>query len=144
MEISISEILTFVFGGTSLVTLIEVVRYRKQDKRQREAEAKIKEREADDAGTSAQAKQIDLADKYFDGMLAMMEKLRDSQERGTLNQDKMLDMLNVIDRRIDNMELRISDMETYLNGNYHSFLAEKANKKQNKNSKNTSKNEEIS
>lgn len=142
----ITEILTFVFGGTSLVTLIEVVRYRKQDKRQREAEAKIKEREADDAGTSAQAKQIDLADKYFDGMLAMMEKLRDSQERGTLNQDKMLDMLNVIDRRIDNMELRIGDMEAYLNGKYHAFLAEKAaekaNKKQNKNSKNQ-QNEEI-
>ena len=130
----ITEILAFVFGGTSLITLIEIVRYRKQDKRQREAEAKakIKEREAEDAGTSAQAKQIDLADKYFDGMLAMMEKMRDSQERGTLNQDKMLEVLNGIDRRTDSMEVRISDIEAYLNGNYHAFLTEKAKKKQNK------------
>ncbi len=135
MDIDISEILTLVFGSTSLVTLIEVVRYRKQDKRQREAEAKIKEREAEDAGTSAQAKQIDLADKYFDGMVAMMEKMCDSQERGTLNQDKMLEVLNGIDRRTDSMEVRISDIEAYLNGNYHAFLAEKAKKKQNKNSK---------
>ncbi len=145
MDMDIAEILSFVFGGTSLVTLIEVVRYRKQDKRQREAEAKIKEMEADNSATDTQSRQIDLASKYYENMLSMMERmqgLKESQEKGNDNQSRMLEMLDNIDRRTDGLSVKVGDIEAYLNGNYHSWLADKSRRKNSKNSKNQ-QNEEI-
>lgn len=145
MDITVYEILTTLFGGTSLITLIEVIRYRKQDKRQREADTKIKEREADNSATNTQSRQIDLASKYYENMLSMMERmqgLKESQEKGNDNQSRMLEMLDNIDRRTDGLSVKVGDIEAYLNGNYHSWLADKSRRKNSKNSKNQ-QNEEI-
>ena len=46
-------------------------------------------------------------------------------ETGNDNQRQMLDKLDVIDRRTDKQELQLNNIEEYLNGNYHQWLAER-------------------
>jgi len=101
-----------------LVAIIEMVRWRKEDKAKKGAEATT-------ATTEAQEKQIDLGSKYFTEMLEMVEQVKGLTEKGNGNQDLMMSKLDTLVTRTDKQDVKLANIETYLNGNYHKWLEER-------------------
>ena len=111
-------------SGTTVGSIFEAIRYRRQNKRLKEAEAAKAENEVKDNETDTQIKQMDMADKYFHGMLEMLEQVKNSTENGNLNQEKIIDKLDNLDSRMAIVEEGLKNVVTYLNGDYQNFLAE--------------------
>ncbi len=111
-------------SGTTVGSIFEAIRYRRQNKRLKEAEAAKAENEVKDNETDTQIKQMDMADKYFHGMLEMLEQVKNSTENGNLNQERIIDKLDNLDNRMAIVEEGLKNVVTYLNGDYQNFLAE--------------------
>ena len=107
----LTQVIMAILSGTTLGGIYEAVKYRKQNKALKEAEAK-------NATTDAQGGQIDLANKYFDGMLEMLEKVKASQDKGNDNQEQMIEKLNKLSEQTDKQETLLNDIVTYLNGDF--------------------------
>lgn len=122
-----TAIIIAVLSGTSLGGIYEAIKYRRENKRQKQAETEKIENEVKDNETDTQMKQMNMADKYFEGMLKMLEQVKASQDNGNTNQEKMLDMLETLDRRMDKMDVKVGDIEKYLNGDYKIWLAKQVN-----------------
>lgn len=108
------NLFNIVISSGLVLTIVEVVksiRNRREDK-------KIKQAEATTADTEAQEKQMSLAEMY-------LEKVLKLTETGNDNQRQMMEKLDIIDNRTDKQEIQIGNIEEYLNGNYHNWLAEK-------------------
>ena len=117
-----TAVIIAILSGTSLASICETIRYRRQNKRMKEAEAAKAENEVKDNETDTQIKQMDMADKYFEGMLKMLEQVKNSTESGNVNQKKMMDDLSDIKKRIGVLEESTSNIVTYLNGDYQNWL----------------------
>ena len=113
-----NAIIMMLLGGTTVGGVVSAIWYRKQNKT-------IKESEATQADVEAQKAEIDLANKYRDEMLNMVQMVKDANEKNFTNQDEILRRLERLDERIDKLETNYGYMQEYLNGNYHLFLAEK-------------------
>ena len=109
-------------SGTTLGGIVEAIRYRRENKRIKQAETAKAENEVKDNETDTQMKQMDMADKYFEGMLKMLEQVKNSTENGNVNQKKMMDDLSDIKKRIGVLEESTSNIVTYLNGDYQNWL----------------------
>ena len=109
-------------SGTTLGGIVEAIRYRRENKRIKQAETAKAENEVKDNETDTQMKQMDMADKYFEGMLKMLEQVKNSTEDGNVNQKKMMDDLSDIKKRIGVLEESTSNIVTYLNGDYQNWL----------------------
>lgn len=140
----LAEILNYVLGGTSILGLVGMIIYRKQNKSLKDSEAKQAESTAKQSSIETQRQEIELADLYKEKMLEMMELINVKQDKGNMNQDKMIQMLGSLDTRVDSLEVRMGKMEAkvdniddYLDGGLDEYI--EGNKKQNKNSKNTQK-----
>jgi cysteine synthase len=114
-------IMAILTGGT-ITGAIEAIRYRRENKRLKEAETAKAENEVKDNETDTQMKQMDMADKYFDGMLKMLEQVKNSTESGNVNQKKMMDDLSDIRKRMGVLEESTSNIVAYLNGDYQNWL----------------------
>lgn len=114
-------IIAILTGGT-ITGAIETIRYRRENKRLKEAETAKAENEVKDNETDTQMKQMDMADKYFDGMLKMLEQVKNSTESGNVNQKKMMDDLSDIRKRMGVLEESTSNIVAYLNGDYQNWL----------------------
>ena len=119
----LTEILNIVLGGTSIAAIVMAIIYRKQNKT-------IKNAEADQANVEAQKAQIELADLYRDKMLEMMDLLNTKQDKGNLNQEKMITMLGNLDTRVDNLEVRMGNVEGFLDGELVAWIAEQNKQKE--------------
>lgn len=120
----ITAFIGVLFGG-GFIELLNWVLFIKPNKRQKEAETELKENEVSDASTDTLMKQMNVADQYFEGMMKMLEQVKTSQDRGNVNQEEMIEKLNVMDKRMDKMEINLGNLEAYLNGPYHAWLADK-------------------
>ena len=109
-------------SGTTLGGIVDAIRYRRENKRIKQAETAKVENEVKDNETDTQMKQMDMADKYFEGMLKMLEQVKNSTESGNVNQKKMMDDLSDIRSRIGVLEESTSNIVTYLNGDYQNWL----------------------
>lgn len=98
-----------------IFTLIGMIIYRKENKI-------IKQSEAADADTESQEKRINLAELYYDKVLEITEK---SATQTQSNQELIISNIKELVGRIDNIE-------KYLNGNYHKWLVDKKDKKEEK------------
>lgn len=110
-----SVLLNFVFGGTTLIGVVQAVRYRKQNKALKDVEA--------------QRAQIDLAELYKDKVIALLNEVSSKQDGGNANQQKMLEKLDTLDTRTEKVEIKISDIEEYLDGDFNKWKAKKQNPK---------------
>lgn len=106
-----NAIIMMLLGGTTVGGVISAIWYRKQNKT-------IKNSEATQADVEAQKSQIDLANKYRDEMLNMVEMVKDANEKNFTNQDEIM-------RSLTRLETKVGDIESYLNGPYHQYIAEK-------------------
>jgi hypothetical protein len=111
----ISEILNIIFGGTSVVAVIAWLYFRKENKALKKIEVKVSD-------VDTQKQQIDLAELYKDKVLELIGQVSEKQDSGNANQQKILDKLDTIDERVDKQEARLSDIVTYLNGDFQEFL----------------------
>lgn len=114
-EMQISEILNIIFGGTSVVAVIAWLYFRKENKALKKNEVKVSD-------VDTQKQQIDLAELYKDKVLELIGQVSEKQDSGNANQQKILDKLDTIDERVDKQETRLSDIVTYLNGDFQEFL----------------------
>lgn len=126
----LDTILNLVFGGVGVGGLITAIYYRKANKAIKEEEAKKaasetkqSESAADQADIETQRAKIDLGNKYIEDTMTLLEKIKQSQDRGENNQDKILEKLNTLDQRVDKLEINYSNLERWANGDFHSWLA---------------------
>ena len=124
MEGWVSVIIAILTGGT-ITGAIEAIKYRRENKRLKEAETAKAENEVKDNETDTQMKQMDMADKYFDGMLKMLEQVKNSTDNGNVNQEKMISKLDNITNRVIVVENGMNNIVTYLNGDYQNWLENK-------------------
>ena len=102
-------------GGTSILGIVDAIRYRKKNER-------LKESETRNAETETQSQQMDLAEKYLEKVLSLTEKGSNTSESILARLDAVhADVVNVNDRVID-CRNDISSIVRYLNGGYQSFL----------------------
>lgn len=113
-----TTILVALIGGGSIGGWISSIYHRKSSK-------KIKESEATQSNVEAQKSEIDLANKYRDEMLNMVQMVKDANEKNFVNQDEIIRRLGILDARIEKLEANYGYMQEYLNGGYHKFLADK-------------------
>lgn len=107
----LSEILNIIFGGTSVVAVIAWLYFRKENKALKKNEVKVSD-------VDAQKQQIDLAELYKDKVLELIGQVSEKQDSGNANQQRILE-------KLDRLEDRVEGIETYLNGPYHKWLADK-------------------
>lgn len=107
----ISEILNIIFGGTSVVAVIAWLYFRKENKALKKNEVKVSD-------VDTQKQQMDLAEMYKDKVLELIGQVSEKQDSGNANQQRILE-------KLDRVEDKVGDIETYLNGPYHKWLADK-------------------
>lgn len=113
-----NAIIMTLLGGTTVGGVVSAIWYRKQNKT-------IKQSEATQADVEAQKAQIDLANKYRDEMLSMVNMVKEANEKNFINQDQILKKLDRLDERVEGLEVNYGNLEEWANGGYHQFLAEK-------------------
>lgn len=111
-------ILIDILSVTSILSIIAVVRFWKQNKKLKDNEVKINDSEVAQSNVEAQKSEIDLANKYRDEMLKMVQIVKDANEKNFTNQDEII-------RSLTRLETKVGDIESYLNGPYHKYIAEK-------------------
>lgn len=127
----IAEILNWVFGGTSIVSIVGFFIFWHQNKKLKQAEAdkasseaKQSESEAEQSDIATQMAKIELGNKYMQDTLNMVEMVKQALDKSDGNQEKILEKLDLIDKRVDNLEVNYSNLEQWANGDYHRWLAE--------------------
>ena len=120
-----------ILSGTTVGSVYEAIKYRRENKRQKQAETEKIENEVKDNETDTQMKQMHMADQYFEGMLKMLEQVKASQDNGNTNQAKMIDSLDNIKTRVEDLNKRMevvedtmSNIVTYLNGDYDAWVTD--------------------
>jgi len=114
----ITAIIGVVSGGF-LVTIYELIKYRKQNKT-------LKDNEATNSTSETQSNQIDLGKKYIQEMLETMELVKQYTQQGNVNQTEMIRRMGLLDQRLDSVEITLSNLVEWADGPYNQFLADKA------------------
>lgn len=117
-------IIIALLSGTTVGSIYEAIKYRRENKRQKQAETEKMENEVKDNETDTQMKQMNMADQYFEGMLKMLEQVKASQDNGNNNQEKMINTLDDLNKRMGVVEDTMNNIVTYLNGDYDAWVKE--------------------
>lgn len=122
MEFELTQIILALLGGTTVGGVVEAIRYRNANKRLKESEVAEKE-------TATQSAQIDLADKYFHGMLELLEKVKASSDKGDSVREEIVLRLTALgdqtkqqEEHLARVDAKLGRVETYLNGQYQEWL----------------------
>lgn len=118
----LTEILNWVFGGTSLVGLATTVIFWNKSKRKEEAETQKSESEAEQADIETQKQKIDLGNKYIEDTFKTVEMMKDLLNRSDGNQEKMMRKLDTLAEQNKKQDGLLTDIVTYLNGDFQEFL----------------------
>lgn len=113
-----TTIILALLSGTTVGGVVEAIRYRRQN-------LKIKNSEATVSDATAQQAQMDIVVKFRDEMMTMIDLVKNANEKNFTNQDQILDKLGRMDERLEKVEIKMGDIEAYLNGPYHQWLASK-------------------
>jgi ABC-type protease/lipase transport system fused ATPase/permease subunit len=130
------SIIQMVVGGGFVAGVVEFgtwLRNRKADKVKAEAEAAQASATAKTSDIEAQRQEIDLMKYMRETMAEWMAQTEEGNKKNFANQDKMMGQLSRMDERLEKIELRVGDIETYLNGEYHTWLANKHTNRYGKN-----------
>lgn len=108
---NLTEIMMAVLGGTSVLGIVQAIRYRKQNKKLKENEVKVSD-------VDTQRQQIDLADEYLKKVMELSEK----NYQATL---KNGDDNGEIIREVKEVKTTVGDIVGYLNGDFQEYLKKK-------------------
>lgn len=125
----LTEILNYIFGGTSLVGLATTFIFWSKSKRAKEAEtvtaesnAQQSKSEAEQADIETQKQKIDLGNKYIEDTFKTVEMMKDLLNRSDGNQEKMMRKLDTLAEQNKKQDGLLTDIVTYLNGDFQEFL----------------------
>lgn len=110
-----TELLNYILGGTTLIGVVQAVRYRRETKVIKENEAKV-------SSVETQRQEMELAELYKNKVLELVELINIKQDKGNTNQDKMIGMLSNLDTRVDNLEARMGNVEGCMNGSLQEYI----------------------
>lgn len=127
----LSEILNYVLGGTTLVSIVVFFIFWRENKKMKKAEAdkasseaKQSESEADQADIETQMKKIELGNKYMEDTVRMVEMVKQSLDIGNENQRTMIQKLDALSEQNDKQDALLTDIVTYLNGDFQKYREE--------------------
>ena len=103
-------------GGTFFLGVAGAIAYRKENKKLKQNEVKV-------STVDAQRQEMELAEMYKDKVLDLLDQVSQKQDSGNNNQARILDKLDTLDGRMDKVENKVSDIVTYLNGDFQDYLA---------------------
>lgn len=133
----LSEILNYVFGGTTLVSIVSFFLYLRYNKRLKESEAKQAESGAEQSDIETQTQKIELGNKYLEDTLKMVELVKQALDKGEGNQERIIEKLDDHGKKLDRQDIRMDSMEslmgnvvTYLNGGFQEYLNSKQQDKE--------------
>ena len=118
----LTEILNYIFGGTSLVGIATTLIFWNKSKRKEEAETQKSESEAEQADIATQMQKIDLGNKYIEDTFKTVEMMKDLLNRSDGNQEKMMRKLDTLAEQNKKQDSLLTDIVAYLNGNFQEFL----------------------
>lgn len=125
----LTEILNYIFGGTSLVGLATTFIFWSKSKRAKEAEtvtaesnAQQSKSEAEQADIETQKQKIDLGNKYIEDTFKTVEMMKDLLNRSDGNQEKMMQKLDTLAEQNKKQDGLLTDIVIYLNGDFQEFL----------------------
>lgn len=117
-----TEIILAILSGTTLGGIVEAVRYRKENKR-------IKEAETSSVETSEQHQRIDLAEAYMKKVLELSEQTYQTALKGNGNQAEMMESLNQLKEQVaglseqnEKQDVVLNNIVTFLDGEFEDFL----------------------
>ena len=112
------ELITILLGGTSVIGVVQAIRYRKENK-------SLKAAEAEAASIVNQSAQMDLADKYKALVLEMAAQVQDALGQGNAELKSAIGELNsqlsVFGEKLDKNIQDTNDIIKYLNGKFVEF-----------------------
>lgn len=118
-----TTIIVALLSGTTVGSIVEAIRYRRQN-------SQLKANEVALSSVDTQKAEIDLANLYKDEMLKVIDLLKSSQTESSDNQNQIIEKLNILDKRLDILEINYNNLSEWANGSYHKFLAHKEQLKQ--------------
>ena len=118
----LTEILNYIFGGTSLLGIATTVIFWNKSKRKEEAETQKSESEAEQADIETQKQKIDLGNKYIEDTFKTVEMMKDLLNRSDGNQEKMMLKLDTLAEQNKKQDGLLTDIVSYLNGDFQEFL----------------------
>jgi len=124
----LTEILNYILGGTSLVGIATTFIFWNKSKRKEEAETQKSESEAEQADIETQKQKIDLGNKYIEDTFKTVEMMKDLLNRSDGNQEKMMRKLDTLAEQNKKQDGLLTDIVTYLNGDFQEFLQRTHNK----------------
>lgn len=116
------EILIGLFSGTSVFGIFEAVRYWRENKRLKAAEAGTAEADTSKAQTEAQKEKMELGDMYLEKVMELTEK---SYQATLKNNDDILSTTTKLASKIDSVSSEVQSIVKYLNGEYQDYLKRK-------------------
>lgn len=130
MEISV--LLSYIFGGTSIVSIALFFIYFRQNK-------KLKNNEVSQSDTKTQSEQINLGMQFIENSTKAVELIQQATQNTDVKIDELAKTVNtklsVMTRNQTSMNKKLASsnrelelIKKYLNGNYQDFLAKEAEK----------------
>jgi len=118
-----TTIIVALLSGTTIGSIVEAIRYRRQN-------SQLKANEVTLSSVDTQKAEIDLANLYKNEMLKVIDLLKSSQTESSDNHNQIIKKLNILDKRLDILEINYNNLSEWANGSYHNFLAHKEQLKQ--------------
>ena len=115
------EILTYIFGGTSVVSIILFLIFFRQNRLLKNHEVSKSANEVESGKIVNDMAQIDLGNKYLDGILEATEKLKTYQTDYKNSIDSITENINEIKTDVKEIKKEQTLMSLYLNGKYQEF-----------------------
>lgn len=114
----IASVLAYVFGGTTLTTLITFFVYWRLNKRQKVAEVKGTEEDTEAKSIANENSKIDLGDRYIESII----KLEDTFKSNTAAVDRLSDKIDRVLTEQERHNRILSAIKAYLNGDFDKWL----------------------
>lgn len=118
MDVSI--ILTYVFGGTTLVSIATTVIFWKLFKRQKLAETKAAEEDTEAKNLQNETSKLDLGDRYIESII----KLEDTFKGNTAAVDRLSGKIDKVLTEQERHNRILGAIRSYLNGDFDAWLQE--------------------
>lgn len=114
----IASVLAYVFGGTTLTTLITFFVYWRLNKRQKVAETKGVEEDTEAKSIQNESSKLDLGDRYIESII----KLEDTFKGNTAAVDRLSDKIDRVLTEQERHNRILSAIKAYLNGDFDKWL----------------------
>ena len=118
MEVSL--ILSYVFGGTTLVSIVTSVIFWKLFKRQKVAETKGAEEDTEAKNLQNESSKLDLGDRYIESII----KLEDTFKGNTAALSRLSEKIDRVLTEQERHNRLLDAIKAYLNGGFDAWLKE--------------------